>query len=59
MQTSNKTKVREEVKREENEVKEEAKQIDKVMDEPKMPEIWRWANCRPQLTSRAPSTKTG
>jgi hypothetical protein len=44
MQTSNETKVREEIKREENEVKEEAKQIDKVMDEPKTPEIWRWAN---------------
>jgi hypothetical protein len=51
MQTSNKTKVREEVKREENEVKEEAKQIDKVMDEPTTPEIWRWANGRPQLMS--------
>ncbi len=59
MQTANKTEVREEVEREENEDEEEATQVDKVMKKPKMPEIWRWANCRPQLTSRAPSTKTG
>ncbi len=65
MQTLNDTKVREEVKRGENEVKEEAKQINKVMDEPKTPEIWRWANGQPKLmsgpfrnSSEAPSTKT-